>query len=188
MKNNIISMLSFFVYLSSFSQEIKKEITKDKTKMDALVSKTGTTVKITDINLSGMNALYTGLSETRVRKITNANLINYFFQIVKKGEYSNSTASIEYNDISEIIKVIQILKKDIDKDISLLPDYLENKFTTLEGFQIGYFISKGEVTWLIKLDKNDSDNSLYFKGSEIIEIAFNEAKNKMEELKQQLNK
>jgi hypothetical protein len=183
MKNYLLLFLSIFVFSSSFAQEAKKEIEKEKTKMDAFASKTGTIIKFTDVKLSGIKASYVGLSETRIRKITSANLTGYFFQIEKTGKYGNSTASIEYIDLVEIIKALQILKTDVDKDISLSPDYLENKFTTVDGFQIGYYISKNKAIWFIKLDKYGSENTLYIESYEIIETSFNEAKNKIEELK-----
>jgi hypothetical protein len=183
MKKCLLLFLSVFIFSSSFAQEAKKEIEKEKTKMDAFTSKTGTIIKFTDVKLSGIKASYIGLSETRIRKITSASLTDYFFQIEKIGKYGNSTASIEYTDLVEIIKAVQMLKTDIERDIASSSDYLENKFTSVDGFQVGYFISKSKATWFIKLDKYGSENTLYIENYEIIETAFNEAKNKIEELK-----
>jgi hypothetical protein len=183
MKKYLLLFLSIFIFSSSFAQEAKKEIEKEKTKMEAFASKTGTIIKFTDVKLSGIKASYIGLSETRIRKITSTNSTGYFFQIEKTGKYDNSTASIEYTDLVEIIKALLALKTDVDRDIISSPDYLENKFTTVDGFQVGYYISKGKATWFIKLDKYGSENTLYIESYEIIETSFNEAKNKIDELK-----
>lgn len=34
------------------------------------------------------------------------------------------------------------LKAEVEKDIAANPDYLENKFVTVDGFQVGYYVSK----------------------------------------------
>lgn len=165
-----------------FAQEAKKEIEKEKTKIDVFTSKTGTVIKFTDYNLTRLKTSYAS-SEARIRKISSGTASTYFFQIVKSGQYSNSTASIEYSDLLEVIKALSSLKNEVEKDIASNSDYLENKFTTVDGFKVGYLISKGKATWYIQLEKYGSDNTLFIDKVETIETSFEEAKNKMEELK-----
>ena len=75
------------------------------------------------------------------------------------------------------------MKSELEKDINSNPDYLENKFVTVDGFQVGYYVSGGKALWYLKLEKYGSDNTLFIDNGEIIEIAFNEAKNKIDELR-----
>ncbi|MFC4739035.1 hypothetical protein ACFO3U_03420 [Flavobacterium ponti] len=182
MKNYITIML-FLVTSIVFSQDTNKEAEKEKTKIDAFYSKTGSIIKFTDYKITGIKSLYDGLTETRIRKIKSGTLVSYFFQIEKKGKYSNAVASIEYSDLLEIIKALSPLKSEIEKDIASNPEYLENKFTTVDGFKIGYYVSKGKATWYMKLEKYGSDNTIYIENIETIEKTFEEAKNKIEELK-----
>lgn len=168
--------------ISCFSQEPNKEIEKTKTKMDAFISKTGTIIKFTDTKLSVIKGTYGG-AESRVRKINSNTQTIYFYQIDKSGKYGNTVASIEYNDLVEVIKAIKLLKNDVEKDISENPDYLENKFTTIDGFQVGYYINKGKATWYIKLEKFGSDNTLFIESGDYLETIFVEGKNKIDELK-----
>ena len=107
----------------------------------------------------------------------------YFYQIEKKGQYSNTTASIEYSDLLEVIKALKTLKQEVEKDMAANPDYLENKFITVDGFQIGYYVEKGKSNWYIKLEKYGSDSTLFIKDGVTVESAFDEAKAKIEELK-----
>ncbi len=65
------------------------------------------------------------------------------------------------------------------------PEYLENRFITEDGFEVAYFISNEKVTWCIKLEKYGSDNTIFLKSGDDIEVPFNEARNKIEELKMQ---
>ncbi len=179
----ILSILTLLLFINSYSQVTDKEAEKERTKIDAFYSKTGSIIKITDYKVAGIKVLYNGLTKTRVRKIKSGTLITYFFQIEKIGEYSSSVASIEYSDLIEVIKALTPLKSEIEKDIASNSEYLENKFTTVDGFKVGYFVNKGKATWFMKLEKYGSDNTIYVENIETIEKTFEEAKNKIEELK-----
>ena len=182
----IIFIFIFGIFLlngNSFAQEVKKDAKTFETKMDQFASKSGVITKFTDTNLPNLKTSY-GAAETRIRKVNNGGDALFFYQISKSGQYSTNTASIEYSDLIEVIKAIKILKSDEEKDIALNPDYLENKFTTIDGFQVGYYISKGKSTWYLKLEKYGSDNNtLFVKDGNTIESAFNDAKAKIDELK-----
>jgi len=82
-----------------------------------------------------------------------------------------------------VIRAIENLKADINFDIEKNADYLRNEFTTVDGFQVGYYISEGKATWFIRLEKVGSDSFVYFGDVKIIEAAFTNAKNKIEELR-----
>ncbi|SFB30031.1 hypothetical protein SAMN05660845_2511 [Flavobacterium swingsii] len=182
MKSKLISAL-LFVSTFMFAQTVKKEAETTKTKLEVFTSKTGSITKFTDFNTSGLkvSGIQTPL-ETLIRKVNSGILVAYFYQI--KRNVTNSTASIEYTDIIEILKAIKTLKLEYDKDISLKPDYLENKFTTSDGFLIGYYADNSKNSWFIKLDKyNYKDETLSFDNVETLETAFNEAKLKIEDLK-----
>lgn len=157
-------------------------IVNKKTKMELFTSKTGAILKFIDFNLPKLNTIYSSL-ETHIRKVESGTDLAYFYQIGKKGAYSTTTASIEYSDLLEIIKAFAVLKIEENKDIALNPDYLENKFVTVDGFQVGYYISKGKSTWFIKLERYGSDNTVFVDDVNVLETAFIEAKNKIEELK-----
>jgi hypothetical protein len=175
----VLILYSTFLY----SQDVKKEAKVAETKLEAFVSKTGVVIKFVDYNLDNLKLSYGDVVSTRVRKLSNSKDSKYFYQIEKSEQYTNSVASIEYSDLLEIIKAIQTLKSEVGKDISTGPDYLENKFLTEDGFQIGYYVSKGKASWYIKLEKYGSKNTLFLKDGDNIELAFNNARNKIEELK-----
>lgn len=169
--------------ISAFSQETKKETKVAETKMEAFASKTGTITKFVDTKLASLKLSYGEMADTRVRKLNSGSESRFFYQIVKQGKYGSSTASIEYSDLLEVVKAMKTLKAEVDKDIAANPDYLENKFVTVDGFQVGYYVSSGKTTWYLKLEKYGSDNTLFIKDSDAIETAFDEAKTKIEELK-----
>lgn len=168
--------------IATYGQDIKKEAEQIKTKMDVFASKTGTITKFVDTKLPNLKATY-GSAETRIRKVSNATTSAYFYQIEKAGKYSNSTASIEYNDLVEVLKALKVLKTEVNNDISANPDYMENKFVTVDGFQVGYFVSGGKASRYIKLEKYGSESTLFIDNGETIDTAFTEAKSKLDELK-----
>ena len=178
-KNTIVFTL---ISLTTFAQDAKKEVQKIETKMDLFSSKTGTIIKFIDTKLSPMKTSYSNL-ETRIRKVVGNEESHYFYQIEKQAQYSNPTALIEYSDLLEIIKAFNVLKAEIDKDMKSNPDYLENKFTTEDGFQLGYYVSNGKLVWYIRLEKYGSDNTVFIKDVQTLETSLLEAKNKIEELK-----
>ena len=119
-----------FISTSIFAHEVKKEEETVKTKMDLFSSKTGTITKFVDTNLPNLKTAYSG-AETKIRKIINGVNTAYFFQITNKGKYGSSTASIEYSDLIDLLKALQT---EVEKDIASNPNYLENKFVTVDGF------------------------------------------------------
>tara|TARA_R110002072_G_scaffold75624_5_gene177878 strand:- start:2031 stop:2579 length:549 start_codon:yes stop_codon:yes gene_type:complete len=177
-----LTILTFLITTYSISQDLQKESENAKTKMETFASKTGVITKFTDTELSNLKSSYT-VASTRIRKIISGNNASYFYQIEKPNKYGNTTASIEYSDLLEVIKAFNSLKSEVEKDIITNPDYLENKFITEDGFQLGYFVKNGKATWYIKLEKYGSDKTLFIKDLEDIESNFIEAKNKIEELK-----
>jgi hypothetical protein len=164
------------------AQDAQKEAENVKTKMELFSSKTGVITKFIDTKLPNLSALYTS-AETRIRKVKSGNTETYFYQIEKEGKYGSSTASIEYSDLLEVIKAVKTLQTEVDADIAGNPDYMENKFTTVDGFQIGYYVSKGKATWYIRLEKYGSDKTLFVNDGATIETAFENARNKVDELK-----
>lgn len=184
MLGKISTLILLMIGFTTSAQEEKKEHKAVETKMDAFVSKAGTITKFQDFNLKPIKLLYGDMVETRIRKINSGQLKGYFFQIEKAGKYSSSTASVEYADLVEIIKAFGSLKADVESDLALNPDYLENKFITVDGFQVGYLLQKGKVIWYLKLEKYGSDSTAFIADANDLEIAFNDAKTKIEELKE----
>jgi len=182
-KKSTILLVLLLGTITMYSQDVKKEAETVKTKMDAFASKTGIITKFTDTKLAGLKTIYGDLAETRIRKVNSGSMTTYFYQIEKEGKYSNSTASIEYTDLLEVIKALATLKAEVEKDIAANPDYLENKFVTVDGFQVGYYVSKGKSRWYLKLEKFGSDNTLFIDNLETIAAAFDEAKVKIDEQK-----
>lgn len=179
-KQLLISIAFVCTLTASKAQEIKKEV--EKTKMDLFVSKTGTITKFVETKLPKLKTSFTSC-ETKIRKIMSGNVVGYFYQIEKKGQYDDKVASIEYSDLIEILKALTALKDQVNNDIASNPDYLENKFITVDGFQIGYYVEKGKASWYIKLERYGSDSTLFVDQSDTIEIAFSNAKNSIDELK-----
>ena len=182
MKNLSLITTILIATLNIYSQDVKKDGEVVKTKMDVFSSKTGSITKFVDTKLPELKTSY-GSAETRIRKISNGVSSAYFYQIIKEGKYGNTIASIEYLDLIEVLKALKVLKGEVNSDITANPDYMENKFVTVDGFQVGYYVSSGKVSWYIKLEKYGSDNTLYLNNGEAIEPAFNEAKSKIDELK-----
>ena len=159
------------------------DIIKQQTKFEVFTSKTGSITKFIDTNMPDIPISLYHL-ETGIRTILGEPENAYFYRIEKE-ETSQSLgriAMIEYSDLVEINKALDRLVNEVEPDIQRNPDYLENKFITDDGFQIGYFISKGKATWYMKLEKYSSSTVLV-KNQDTLVSAFKNAQLKIEELK-----
>jgi len=87
------------------------------------------------------------------------------------------------NDLKEILKAIQTLKIESDNDKLSNPNYLENKFVTDDGFQVGYYVSKTKQKWYLVLEKYGTDNTIFIPDFSTLETAFNNAKREIELIK-----
>jgi len=178
MKQKNILIFLIVMATSIFAEDIKVQTTK----MDIFASRTGVLIKFIDYSLPDLQVAYS-LAETKVRKLISGENIGYFYQISYKGKYDTKTASIVYEDLLEVIKALQKLKTDSVIDLANKPDYLENKFITEDGFQLGYYVSEGKLAWYLVLEKYGSGNTVFINDVAIIEKAFTDAKAKIESIK-----
>ncbi|MBR6841704.1 MAG: hypothetical protein IKM77_05320 [Prevotella sp.] len=110
---------------------------------------------------------------------------NSYFYRIEERETSRSVAHIamiEYSDLVEINKALTKLVSEVEADCAANPDYLENRFITEDGFQIGYYVSKGKASWYLKLERYSS-STVFIKNAEALTSNFPAAQKKIEELK-----
>ena len=174
----LVSLL--FTFQFCYSQE--KEV--QKTKIDEFSSATGEIVKFIDYEAKELKISY-GVVETKLRKFSAGDRTEFFFILSKDTKYSTKKASIAYEDLLEVNKALSVLKKSVALDESSNPSYIENKFITDDGFQIGYFVSKGKASWYISLEKYGSDNSIFIKDLDNLESVLKDAIEKIKVLKKQ---
>jgi len=175
--------LLFVLFASlALAQETKKDVKHTTTKMEAFASKTGTITKFVDFKMPSLKLFLSEVAETRVRKVIVGNELKYFYLIEKQSKNASTTAAIEYYDLLEVIKDLAVLKSESASDRASKPDYLENKFVTPDGFQLGYYVSEGEGKWYMKFNQFGTDNTVFINDVQTIEISLMAAKNKIEEM------
>lgn len=175
----ILMLVIPFVCYSQNNEESKK-----LTKFEEFTSKTGSIMKFVDVKTPNIPLYLLGSVDTGIRTILN-NQGNVYFYRIEQPETSRSIehiAMIEYSDLVEVNKALEKLINEIDADVRRNPDYLENKFITEDGFQIGYYVSKGKASWFMKLERYKS-STVFVKNSDVLISAFKNAQLKIEELK-----
>jgi|TARA_Y100000310_G_scaffold281664_1_gene302285 S-adenosylmethionine hydrolase len=171
---SISLILILILFQFGFSQE-EKIITK----MDRFVSNTGSIIKLENYYMPELKG-YSTVAKVQVRKATSADDVGFFLQIIKEDKYGNKSASIAEEDLIEVIKaydelVIQSNREDTNAD------YFENKFTTEDGFQIGYGGGKNRL-WFLILEKF-GESTILFQSHELIGTALKNGLKKIEGLK-----
>lgn len=180
----LLFLLALPMYL--FGQADNKA--KQMTKFEEFSSTTGQIVKFQDYSLPDIDRSIRSVIgiETGIRTIMGGNTNAYFYRIEEPETYQSVShiAMIEYSDLVEINKALDKLCASVDTDIAANPDYLENKFRTVDGFEVGYYISNGKASWFMKLESYSS-STVFVKNQETLVEAFKNAQVKIEELKSQ---
>lgn len=176
-----VLMMALMMPLVSNAQN---DAAKKLTKFEQITSKTGRISKFVDVNMPSISQSFMGSLSTSVRTVMGEQNNSYFYRI-EEAETSRSIshiAMIEYSDLVEINKALAKLVAEVDADCSANPDYLENRFVTNDGFQIGYYVSKGKASWYMKLERY-SNSTVFVKNAESLTTNFLDAQKKIEELK-----
>lgn len=180
MKKYLALMMAMCLPLVTFAQSNSEA--KQLTKFEEFTSKTGSIVKFVDVSMPSINLIY-GSLVTSIRTIKSSS--DAYFYRLEKNETSSSLGSIamiEYSDLVEINKALDKLSSEVENDIMENPDYLENKFRTVDGFEVGYFVSKGKASWYLRLERYNN-STVFVKYPELLIDSFKTAQNKIEELK-----
>lgn len=162
----------------------QNDAAKKLTKFEQITSKTGRISKFVDVNMPSIPQSFMGSLSTSIRTVMGEQSNSYFYRI-EESETSRSTshiAMIEYSDLVEINKALAKLVAEVDADCSANPDYLENRFVTNDGFQIGYYVSKGKANWYMNLERY-SNSTVFIKNAESLTTNLLAAQKKIEELK-----
>ena len=188
MKKILLLFLALMVSNIAIQAQQEKNQEKQLTKFEEFSSKTGVIVKFVDTALPNLPVSYSTL-QTGIRTIMRGSENAYFYRL-EEPETSRSVshiAMVEYSDLVEINKAISRLVADVDADVATNPDYLENKFRTADGFEIGYYVSKQKPHWYIKLERYSS-STVFLKSQQDVVDAFKAAQTKIEELKASFGK
>lgn len=177
----IIMMMALMMPAVSNAQN---DAAKKLTKFEQITSKTGRISKFVDIRMPSIPESFMGSLSASIRTVMGEQTNSYFYRI-EDPETNRSVAHIamiEYSDLVEINKALTKLVAEVDADCTANPDYLENRFITNDGFEIGYYVSKGKASWYMKLERYSS-STVFIKNAESLITNFQNAQKKIEDLK-----
>ena len=171
-------MKSWLIFLLVVSFTLGQE-EKSLSKMDRFVSNSGQIIMLENYNLADLPG-YSEKVKVVVRKATVGKDESYYLLLSKEDKYGNKTAAIAEEDLVEVgLALTSLIQKSQLQETSA--DYLENKFTTEDGFQIGYAKGKS-ITWFITLEKYGK-STILFDGFDELTMTLELAMEKIEELK-----
>lgn len=179
----LLTLLTLMLMLPmvTFAQVQEK---KPQTTFEKFTSSLGIMMKFVDYGLPNVKSDYSE-AKAIVRKVIKNNESQCFLRI-SFTDYNSQAhcAFIAYNDVVELKKALDELKKQVVNEVIGEAYYLENKFTTRDNLEIGYYISKdksGEKvpSWVITID----NESLFFKDASVLSTLFDNAIQKMNAVK-----
>lgn len=177
----IIMMMALMMPVVSNAQN---DAAKKLTKFEQITSKTRRISKFVDVKMPSIPESFMGSLSASIRTVMGEQNNSYFYRI-EDPETNRSVAHIamiEYSDLVEINKALAKLVAEVDADCTANPDYLENRFVSNDGFEIGYYVSKGKANWYMKLERYSS-STVFVKNAESLTTNFQDAQKKIEELK-----
>ncbi len=151
------------------------------TKMQRIVSEKGSLIRTVSHDLKALQSSANALS-AQITIIDSGNGAEYFLQLIRETEYEDDIAAISENDIYGLSEALESLKKASQVDVYLDADHVQNIFVTEDYFKVGYFVLDAALTWFIEFDEY-SDELEYFGDVVTLEGLFEEAKEKIKELK-----
>lgn len=175
MKKTLINLILLFMTLSLAAQNTNEE----KSKLNVITSQKGVMIKFIESSLPILNLRYGEKATIKVRKYISKETQTFFLNIAN----SSASTSIPEEDLVAIIEALKTLKISLESDLSKSKDYLENKFVTNEGIQIGYYINNGNENWFLKLSDYGSNNTLLIKEFSDLESLLKDANSKIQEMK-----
>ena len=149
------------------------------TKMDRFVSNTGQIMKLENFNLPDLKG-YSEFLKVKIRRATTQGESQFYLLLIKEDEYGDKSAAIAEEDLDDLIKAMDELIS-LSENETTTSDYYENKFTTEDGFQIGYGGSKKPL-WFVTLTSYGKSTILFDKFADL-KATFLIAQKKISELK-----
>ena len=147
-----LCFLCFMMMLPIFVTA-QNEASPKQTKYEEFVSKTGYILKFVDKNMKNCLLDLGSTVKCKIRTVYGEGKNRYYF-VLEKGKNlgaETTSAFIEYSDLVEINKAYTRLLNEEKGDCNLSPDYLQNMFTSEDGFKIGYYVEKSKAYWKVKL-------------------------------------
>ncbi len=151
------------------------------TKLQNLVSEKGRLIRTVSHDLKTLQSNANALN-AQITIVDSGGGAEYFLQLNRETEYEDDIAAISESDIKELSKALDSLKKASQVDVYLDADHVQNIFVTEDNFKIGYFVLDASLTWFIEFDEYN-DELEYFSDVVILESLFEEAQEKIKELK-----
>lgn len=181
--NKLLLAIALIFPLASSAQQKQYHKCSDRmTKYETLASQaTSTMMKIVDTERNRLLVSSDAL-ETSIRTV-NFGMEYYYFRLEQKATSSEhgDMAMIEYGDVVDINNAIETMLHDYKFDKAARQDYIENKYITEDGFEVGYVISKNDSYWFVKLNWH-SNNIITMNTKDNLVKVFKNAQIKMEAL------
>lgn len=187
MKTLLLLWMAAFPFIACTQESATSGETKeaakstDESKLEQFTSRSGEIIRTIEYSLPRPKLRYK-TATAAIRSIHVGKETGYFLIIESEEEYRTNRAAIAHEDLLEVIKALTVIKEQAPKDAALAPEYLENRFVTEDGFMVGYFVSKGEVSWFMRLERS-SGSTIFPKDETEITNLLNEASGKINELK-----
>ena len=150
-------------------------------KYEKFLSDRGSMITKDYYNLPTLKGKYSS-PDVQVVVLTSSAGKGYFYRIRMKTKYSDKTAVISRDDLTEVQRALTGIRSSAKADADAGIEYRERYFVTDDGFKVGYVQNGKEQTFFAELDDYQSDDTLFFHDPSAIADSINLGIAKIEEL------
>lgn len=146
-------ILILAILLPMFANGQTNDAEQNLSKSEVCSSKTGIMSRCVDTYLADISTKNAKPLKTCIRTLKLGDNTSYLY-VIKKANISSNVV-IRDSDVVAINKALDKFIREVDADCVIETDYIENKYITENGFEIGYFVSDGKATWYMKLEREN---------------------------------
>lgn len=173
----LISCLPLFSQNAEQADNVEQVSKKIETKFDKYTSSYGVFSQFAEYEMPNFKLDGGYINEVKIRVYTDLQTNKKTCFLRLRSGYAYRVESIEYSDLIKIIEAIPKLK-DLASNTQQQGEYMQTLFISDDGFQIGWYMEKGKISWVMTVDSQWRT----FKSNYDFESAFVEIKNRMTSL------
>lgn len=114
-------------------------------RFEKLIHQTGVNLKVDSYPIPDFRLDANTVARAKILEVFVGRENHSFYRI----EWGNYQSVIYFPELLELQNGLVLAKEQSNEVLKSAPDHTDGKFTTSDGFEIGFMRSKGKVTWFI---------------------------------------
>ena len=133
------------------------------TRFEKVINQTGVNLKVDSYFLPDFKLNGNTSGRAKILKVFVGRETHSFYQL----EWGNFRSVISFSELLELQQALSLTREQSAESLNSAPDHTEGKYTTSDGFEIGFMRPKGKITWFIS--NKTSGSTLLLESTDMID-------------------